>query len=192
MLRATRGRRPLVAAFAFFRIGCVGVLAGLLALWGTGLAQANQTSTTTVSFTLAEVIEVLSWPSGAVSLAGAPDEAVISGPLSFRVRANAPWAIYIRSDSEDGRMREYDTGTGQYVAAGRALSRRLEWGFAPSGPWSPVSGADFPLVEGMPPTGAPGTIVEFYLRQTTTFEDVSLPAGREYRIVLTYTAGLVY
>lgn len=192
MLRATRGRRPLVAAFAFFRIGCVGVLAGLLALWGTGLAQANQTSTTTVSFTLAEVIEVLSWPSGAVSLAGAPDEAVISAPLSFRVRANAPWGIYIRTDWADGRMREYDPNAGDYVPSGRSLSRGIEWAFAPSGPWVSVTGADFPLVEGMPPTGAQGTVVEFYLRQTTTFEDVSLPAGREYRIVLTYTAGLVY
>jgi len=192
MLRATRGRRPLVAAFAFFRIGCVGVLAGLLALWGTGLAQANQTSTTTVSFTLAEVIEVLSWPNAALSIAGAPDEAVVTGPLTFRVRANAPWGIYIRSEWADGRMREYDAVAGHYVPAGQVLSRGLEWGTTPTGPWSPVSGANSPLVEGMPPTGAQGTVVEFYLRQTTTFEDVSLPAGREYRIVLTYTAGLVY
>ena len=192
MLRATRGRCPQVAAFAFSRIACVGALACLVSLGGTGLAQANQTSTTTVSFTLAEVIEVLSWPSAALSITGAPDEAVISGPLSFRVRANAPWALFIRSDSEDGRMREYDAGAGQYVSSGRVLSRRLEWGFAPSGPWSPVAGADVPLVEGIPPTGAQGTVIEFYLRQTTTFDDVSLPAGREYRIVLTYTAGLVY
>ncbi|HEY8495803.1 MAG TPA: hypothetical protein VIK98_02045, partial [Limnochordales bacterium] len=91
MLRATRGRCPQVAAFAFSRIACVGALACLVSLGGTGLAQANQTSTTTVSFTLAEVIEVLSWPSAALSITGAPDEAVISGPLSFRVRANAPW-----------------------------------------------------------------------------------------------------
>jgi len=44
----------------------------------------------------------------------------------------------------------------------------------------------------MPPTGADGQTVQFFLRQSTTFDDQPLPAGREYRIVLTYTAGLHY
>lgn len=44
----------------------------------------------------------------------------------------------------------------------------------------------------MPPTGADGQTVQFFLRQSTTFDDQPLPAGREYRIVLTYTSGLHY
>lgn len=193
MLRAIRGRRPRMAAAALFCLSCMGIaMLGCLVINGTAAAQRVHTATSSVSFTLMEVIEVLSWPSATVAMTGAPDEPAVSGPLVFRVRANAPWGIYLRSDLPEGRMQEYDASVGEYVQSGRVLSQGLEWALSPGGPWTRVVPADAPLVSGMPPTGAEGTTVEFFLRQAATFQDLALPAGREYRIVLTYTAGLGY
>ena len=43
-----------------------------------------------------------------------------------------------------------------------------------------------------PPTGEEGTTLTFFLRVTPDFDATALPPGREYRIVLTYTAGVGY
>lgn len=192
MLPATGCRLRAAASRALCLSGAIlGLLCGLLVMNGVAGAQAAS-HTTTVSFTLLEAIEVLAWPSAGVPMVAGPDEEAISGPFVFLVRANAPWGIRVRTDADDGRMREYDPNAAAYVPQGHVLSRSVEWSTTPNGPWYTTTAADVPVVSGRGPTGAQPAAVEFYLRQVTTYDDVTLPTGREYRIVLTYTAGLGY
>ena len=86
-------------------------------------------------------------------------------------------------------MREFDPGIGAYVLDGRRTSS-MEWSTDPAGPWTQISSTPTTMFTNQPPTGEDGTTVGFVLRVTPSFDDEPLPAGREYRIVLTYTAGV--
>ncbi len=86
-------------------------------------------------------------------------------------------------------MREFDSGLGNYVAGGQS-SGPIEWATNVNGPWTPISSTPTTMFTNQPPTGEDGTTVGFVLRVTPSFDDEPLPAGREYRIVLTYTAGV--
>jgi len=197
MFMPVHAGRPAAVALAtlfsapVFRLVSCCLLGCLLVLAATGASQAS-TSTTTVSFTILPAIEVLAWPAPTLSFSGSPENDAVVGPLQFQVRANAVWSLSLRSDLVGGRMQEYDLNTGDYVYSGRVLTRALEWSLSPTGPWSPVDDTTIRLVSGMPPTDASGVVVQLYLRQPTSFDDVILPPGREYRMVLTYTAALSY
>ncbi|HEY8416552.1 MAG TPA: hypothetical protein VIK93_00800, partial [Limnochordales bacterium] len=195
MFMPVHAGRPAAVALAtlfsapVFRLVSCCLLGCLLVLAATGASQAS-TSTTTVSFTILPAIEVLAWPAPTLSLSGSPENHAVVGPLEFLVRANAPWSLSLHSDVINGRMREYDPASGVYVPSGHVLAQALEWGLSPNGPWSPVTDSSTRVVTGMPPTDSEGMVVRLYLRQSTSFDDVMLPPGREYRMVLTYTAAL--
>lgn len=152
---------------------------------------AVESGSTTVSFNIAEAIEVTAWPSATFTLAEAsiPGVAVVSDVMSVTVRANAPWGLQVSSDTDGGMLREWDAGTASYVAGG-AMSGPVMWATNVNGPWTPVAPIPSTMFTGMPPTGVAGQSVGFVLRVTPTFDDQPLPAGREYRIVLMYTAGV--
>ncbi|MBO8142096.1 MAG: hypothetical protein H0Z37_07970 [Firmicutes bacterium] len=181
LVRWSHHRAAVLAA-----VCCVGLL---LAGAEPSSAASNMT---VVSVTVMEVIEVLSWPQLHLNLEAVPEQPAVIGPLAFEVRANGPWGIFFVGDSPEGRIREFDIASGTYVQGGRALSRALEWSLSPSGPWMTVPEDGAALVSGRPPTGAGSEAVEFYLRLWPTYDDVPLPEGREYRLVLTYTAGIGY
>ena len=159
--------------------------------WSPVRAATTEVGTTTVSFTIAEVFEVLAWPSSTYSLgeAGTPGVTVVSEELTFTVRSNASWGVEIRSDTGTGELREFDIAIGAYVDGGRSVGP-VEWATSVSGPWHPLSSTPAVMYSMQPPTGAAGRTVGFVLRVTPTFDDEPLPEGREYRMVLTYTAGV--
>lgn len=193
MLAAACRRHPRAVAVggSFLAPVCPVILSFAVVLF-LAAASSAKSSSTTVSFTVMPAIEVLEWPTATFSMSGGPGNPVVMGPMEFRVRANAQWGLTFYSDVDGGRMREFDQTTGSYVDTGRSLTHSLEWALSPDGPWSPVTDIEMFMVSGKAPTGASGEIVQLYLRQPTTFDDVSLPVGREYRIVLTYTAMLDY
>ena len=159
--------------------------------WSPVRAATTEVGTTTVSFTIAEVFEVLAWPSSTYSLgeASTPGVTVVSDALTFLVRSNTNWSLEISSDSDDGQLREYDIESASYVLGGRSVGP-VEWATSVSGPWHPLSSTPAVMYSMQPPTGAAGRTVGFVLRVTPTFDDEPLPEGREYRMVLTYTAGV--
>ena len=176
----------------------VGVAVRLLAMafgfaMSAGVVHAAKTDigTTTVKFNIAEAIEVVSWPAPEFTLSttAVPGVPVVSGWLYVSVKSNASWGLQISSDDEEGRLREYDPGMGAYVMLGRRTSP-LEWAADLSGPWSHVSSTPTTMFTNQPPTGEDGATVGFLLRVVPSFDDEPLPPGREYRIVLTYTAGV--
>ncbi len=172
----------------------VAVLVGvtMAVLMGTPLAWAATTDsgTTTVSFNIAEAIEVTSWPAATFSLAdgAAPGVAVVSGELSIRVRSNSEWGIQVSAES-DGLLREYDHTLASYVADGHTVGP-VEWATSADGLWTPITSVPTPIFADQPPTGEAGASVGFLLRVTPTYDHQPLPEGREYRIVLVYTAGV--
>ncbi len=162
---------------------------------GTSVAWAAsvETGQTTVTFSIAEAIEVVSWPPAVLSLGNdaIPGVPVVSTILNISVKANAPWGVQVTSDSNDGTLREYDTNAREYVADGRRVGP-LEWATNMGGPWTPVSASPTAIFSNQPPTGEDGVTRGFLLRVTPDFDATALPPGREYRIVLTYTAGVGY
>ena len=176
-------------------IGAVGL--GWLAAVGLGVpaqgawAATTDVGTTTVSFNIAEAIEVTSWPAAAFTLSetAVPGVPVVSQTLSIVVRSNAAWGLQISSDESLGMLREYDRSLGGYVVGGQMLGP-LEWATNVNGPWTPVSSTPTNMFTNLPPTGEQGATVGFVLRVTPSFDDQPLSAGRVYRIVLTYTAGV--
>ena len=162
--------------------------------FGEALAGSQQTDTITVAVTIAESIEMVPWPGGLLQLSAAavPDQAVISPPVSLKVRANAPWGLEIRSNMSDGRMKEFDKTAAAYVSGGAMLTNPLQWSTSPGGPWNDLSGDASSIVSSQPPSGKDGKDGVFYLRLEPDYEDLPLPEGRDYRIMLQYTAGLSY
>src|SRR5690606_29425460 len=140
MLAAACRRHPRAVAVGGSGSGVVhiGLILSIVVLAYVGSVSAN-TSTTTVSFTVSQAIEVLQWPNPTFTISGSPGNSVVMGPMEFRVRANAPWSILMRSDVTDGRLREYDPDTDAYVEAGESLTYGLEWALSTEGPWRPVT-----------------------------------------------------
>lgn len=131
---------------------------------------------------------------GAVSLGnlsvGAPP--VLSAPQTVTVRSNAPWALKIRSDAQDGRMRQW-TGTGYATPAPRTMAAPLEWKRQDSTDFAPISGNEAVVAAGMPPTGSAGATVSVVFRQAASYDDEALPdPAHAYRIEVTYVATQTY
>lgn len=162
--------------------------------WGAVQAGERESSSTTVAVNIAPSIAVVAWPEGLVSLADSvvPGEMAKSLPLAIAVKANSLWGIEISCDLPDGRMKEFDLGTGAYVPDGSVLTQPLKWSLSPSGPWQPLSPDTSTIVSGQSPTDDSGRTVEFYLSFTADYGDRPLEAERDYRITLLYTAGLHY
>ena len=177
------------------RIKCAVVLMILLAL-GLGEAQAGtqETNVTTVAVNIAESIAVVAWPDVYVDLTrnAVPGQEIVSPGLVVTVKANSPWGIEVSTNMPDGRMREFDLGTGVYVADGASLTNPLQWSTSPDGPWQDLSSTPSFIVSSQPPTGNNGKDVQFYLRLLPDYGDKPLAEGRDYRILLLYTAGLNY
>src|SRR5690606_918180 len=75
----------------------------------TAYADETDTGTTTVSFNVAEAIEVTSWPTATFTLsdAGTPGVPVVSEVFSVTVKSNASWGLQVSTDSIDGSLREF-------------------------------------------------------------------------------------
>ena len=169
----------------------------LCLVFGIGMARSAEagqqaSNSTTVAVNIAESIAVVAWPESLVNLASnaIPGETVISSPLKISVKANSPWGIEISCDLPDGKMKEFDRGVGAYVSDGSILTHPLEWSSSPSGPWLALSSENSAIVSSQPPTGDQGKDVQFYLCFSPDYSDQPLEEGRDYRIVLRYTAGL--
>ncbi len=168
----------------------VGVTMAVLMGTPSAWAATTDSGTTTVSFNIAEAIEVTSWPAATFSLAdgAAPGVAVVSEGLSITVRSNSLWGIQISSDSGDGYLREYSDVEG-FIPDGHTVGP-VEWATSADGLWTPITSVPTPIFADQPPTGEAGASVGFLLRVTPTYDHQPLPEGREYRIVLVYTAGV--
>ncbi|HHV94333.1 MAG TPA: hypothetical protein GXX47_07345 [Firmicutes bacterium] len=171
------------------------VLVMLLAV-GVGVVEAGTqaSNSTTIAVNIAESIAVVSWPDAFIDLTrnAVPGQEITSPALAIKVKANSLWGIEISSDLPNGRMREFDLATGAYVSDGASLTHPLQWSTSPTGPWHDLSSTPSSIVSSQPPTGDAGKDVVFYLRLRPDYGDKPLAAGRDYRIVLQYTAGLNY
>ena|GEM_PF-2149693 len=161
---------------------------------GTSVARAAsvETGQTTVTFSIAEAIEVVSWPPAVLSLGNdaIPGVPVVSDSLTITVKSNTEWGLQVAPDSPTGHLREFDTQIGAYDDLGARVGP-LEWAVSLEGPWNEL-GSRTTMFSRQPPTGEEGTTLTFFLRVTPDFDATALPPGREYRIVLTYTAGVGY
>ena len=156
-------------------------------------AEQKASNITTVAVNIAESIAVVAWPESLLNLRDAiPGEPVTSSPLTIAVKANSPWGIEISCDLPDGKMREFDRGAAAYVSDGSTLTNPIEWSTSRSGPWQALSTDESTMVSGQPPTGNQGKEVQFYLRLATDYGDRPLEDGRDYRIIVRYTAGLSF
>src|SRR5690606_24308706 len=109
----------------------VGIVVGIMAL-AVGLVRSPEAAhaagtsvqTTTLRFNIAEAVEVTSWPTSEQILGAtvSPGASARSDGLLISVKANAKWWLQISSDSEDGRLREYDLAQGDYVPNGMRTS----------------------------------------------------------------------
>ena len=167
-----------------------------VALLGCGRVQAGpeESNSTTVAVSIAPSIAVVAWPDSFLAMASdvVPGKEVTSSALAVSVKANSPWGIEISCDLPDGRMKEFDRGVGAYVSNAALLTHPLQWSLSPSGPWQAVSSIPSSIVASQPPTDNNGESVEFYLRLVADYGDRPLEEGRDYRILLRYTAGLTY
>ncbi len=155
-------------------------------------AQATDGAAVSVTCRVLAALEA-SFP-GAVDLgnlsAGSP--AVVSAPQTVTVWSNAPWALSIRSDADDGRMREW-TGSAYVSPSPRSLSSPLEWRRQDAPGFAPISADDATVASGMPATGSTGASVAVLFRQAVSYDDGVLPdAGHSYRIEVTYTVAQTY
>ncbi len=108
---------------------------------GTSVAWAAsvETGQTTVTFSIAEAIEVVSWPPASVILGNdaIPGVPVVSDSLSITVEVERDVGI---ADQllipTDGTLREYDDSLGDYVVDGRRVGP-VEWATNSGGPWTP-------------------------------------------------------
>lgn len=160
----------------------------------SGAFASNSEGSTTVTANVAEVIEVLEWPSEEYSLGNLmPGDEVIIGPLQFEVRSNVPWEIFISSDSPNGELREYNLIGSYYVLDGAATSNSIQWRWGEAGAWSALSQAGASLFGTQDATGDQSKTFTFYLGFLPSFNDARLTdPDREYRVVLTYTVGARY
>ncbi|MGE5588149.1 MAG: hypothetical protein ACM3ZO_08030 [Clostridia bacterium] len=155
-------------------------------------AGASNQATVPVTCRVVPALEA-SFP-GPVSLGnldvGAPP--ALSAPQVVTVRSNAPWALKIRSDAQDGRMKQW-TGTGYASPEPRTLSAPLEWKRSDGVDFAPVSGNEAVVAAGMPPTGSAGATISMVFRQEVTYDDQALPdPAHAYRIEVTYVAAQTY
>ncbi|MCR4402579.1 MAG: hypothetical protein NUW12_07310 [Firmicutes bacterium] len=116
----------------------------------------------------------------------------LSAPQVVTVRSNAPWALKIRSDAQDGRMKQW-TGTGYASPSPHTLAAPLEWKRSDGADFAPISGNDAVVASGMPPTGSAGTSVSVIFRQKVSYDDQALSdPAHSYRIEVTYLAAQTY
>src|SRR5690606_23255433 len=111
-------------------------------------------STTVITFNIAEAIEVLQWPDVMFTLAEAalPGVPVVSPPLSITVRSNVPWGVMVSSNPPDGFLVEYDLVTKMTVDGGHAIGP-LEIAAAETGIWQELNGQDISIYTNEPATG---------------------------------------
>ncbi|HHW09067.1 MAG TPA: hypothetical protein GXX29_03730 [Firmicutes bacterium] len=183
--------RSLKLWFWVFVTSCVAIF--FFCIQGVQAA-SSQSNSTEVSLNIAEAIEVVSWPEATMLLTSnaVPGQEVVSEALRFTVRCNSQWGIQVQSDETNGKLREYNTTTGQYVTDGRESQRGVEWGITQNGPWTPLSSTPTIMITNQAATGEIGSTISFYLRYLPGFNDVRLGADRIYRLVLTYTAAVGY
>lgn len=157
----------------------------------TTLAAQPQSSTTVITFNIAEAIEVLQWPDVMFTLAEAalPGVPVVSPPLSITVRSNVPWGVMLRSNRPDGLLAEYELGIGDFAVDGVTVGP-LEASTSPNGPWQELNDVGILVVSSQAPTGETAESVEMYLRVVPDFDWPRLPSGRDYRAAVTFTVGV--
>ncbi len=155
-------------------------------------ATASDQATVPVTCKVAAALEA-TFP-GAVSLGdlnvGAPPAP--SAPQTVTVRSNAPWAVKIRSDAQDGRLRQW-TGTGYATPTPLTMSAPLEWKRQDGADFAPISGTEAVVAANMSPTGSAGAAVSVLFRQSASYDDEALPDPEHtYRIEVTYVATQTY
>lgn len=157
----------------------------------TTLAAQPQSSTTVITFNIAEAIEVLQWPDVMFTLAEAalPGVPVVSPPLSITVRSNVPWGVMVKSSTPNGELEEYDTVTKMSVFGGETVGP-VEVAQKIDGPWEALNENGITVLSNELPTGETAETVSLYIRVVPSFDWVRLPTGREYRTTLTYTVGV--
>jgi len=165
---------------------------GLAGLDSPTDASTSNQATVPVTCRVVAALEA-SFP-GAVSLGnlnvGAP--AALSAPQTVTVRSNAPWALKVRSDAQDGRMRQW-TGTAYAAPTPKTMSEPLEWKRQDAADFAPISGNEAVVAAGMPPTGSAGATISVVFRQAASYDDETLPdPAHAYRIEVTYVATQVY
>jgi hypothetical protein len=167
----------------------------LLLSINTSYSIAQVSHTTDVYMNIAEVIEVLQWPTEIYTLSdGAiPGVPIVSQILTIKVRSNTIWGITIASDQDNGFLREYDNTGAFYIGDGKTTTSPLEWSVSPVGPWLSLSSTPTALITGEGPTGDTGKEISFYFRFTPSFDDEKLSGeSRTYKVSITYTVGVGY
>ena len=170
-----------------------GAVCALVPVGNTATAATSEVGSTVVTFSVAPAIEVTAWPQADLTLASdaVPGTPVISSPLTITVKSNAEWGVRIQSDTATGGLREFDATAQVYITNGLQIGP-VEWATDLAGPWVPLNPTPTPVLSLRPPTGENGETVTLYLRLTPDFDVRPLDAGRVYRMVLTFTAGVGY
>lgn len=170
-----------------------GAVCALVPVGNTATAATSEVGSTVVTFSVAPAIEVTAWPQADLTLASdaVPGTPVISSPLTITVKSNAEWGVRIQSDTATGGLQEYDGMLQSYVTDG-FRTPAVEWATDPTGPWAPLGPSATPIATMRPPTGEDGLTLTLYLRVTPDFDVQPLRTGRQYRMVLTFTAGVGY
>lgn len=170
---------------AFIRLEIVEVvLIAFVALVGSGFAQS--TGNTIIEGNIGEDIFELSLPS-TLSWTAMPGQTA-SEEIDLNVASNGyPWNVKVKSDSPDGKMREFDGAN--YLQNPRSLSYPLHVVYGSND--VTLSGEYCDLITGEMATGTemPYRII---LSQQTDISDVSLSSEHKYHIVVTFTGGIQY
>lgn len=117
------------------------------------------------------------------------DSYVVSEPQVVKIWSNTEWALKMKSDAIDGRMREW---TGDEYSS-ETLAFPLEWQANEEGDFIVMRGGDTMLVQDALPTDQYGTAITLLFRQLITFKDTPLPdPDAFYKIQVIFTAAHTY
>lgn len=163
------------------KLEIVGVILMILA-YLTGFVVAQNTGDTEIEGNIQENAIELTVPP-ALTLNGNPGQ-TMSEDIDAKVTSNNfPWGIGVKSDSSDGKMREFD-GTNYVTNPSRSLAIPMHVVHGSND--VTLSDQDHDLMSN---EVAVGTDMPYNVKliQETETTDASLPSGHVYRIVVTLT-----
>jgi hypothetical protein len=163
-------------------------------LLSQGISQADSaTSVMPITCKVVPTIEA-SFPESLEFTNAAPtpdlgDSYIVSEPQVVKIWSNTGWALKMKSDSIDGRMREW---TGNEYSS-KTLSFPLEWRANEEDDFIVMRGEDAMVVQNAAPTDQYGTAITLLFRQIITYKDTPLPDPLSfYKIQVTFTAVQTY
>jgi hypothetical protein len=128
-----------------------------------------------------DVLVTINWDFSGWSLNPMESVSTKSGTMDIDVPdAGNKWAVTVSSDSPTGQLTEYEDP--QYVPSPKKITESLH--VRADGGNNVDLGEQGLLISGQ---GSTTTPIPFFLEQQTSWYDQPLPAGRVYRMIITFT-----